>query len=273
MDSSAPFGVNNARSFVVLDKSFLDGVNSAQLQCYARQGWIFGITEVLFHEHFRKRDGVRKANLHKLHSIETSLRMLPSIGEMFRSETDNLQPSPKVMRAKYISLPPIVGPLGEYYELDAKSLKSVEEREAEYQERCSDMITVWREFESIPELKNAGQLEMPATIANLSAQIRDDHDDMRGVYGKHRHANFPDPVLLDTNWAFFRWIQVQLLGGLGYYASYGVDKESPREKLMHELFDLTYLISALLIGGLACRDNKFIDRYRLLRPDGVLLRN
>ena len=30
--------------------------------------------------------------------------------------------------------------------------------------------------------------------------------------------------------------------------------------------------SAALIGGLACRDKRFIERFRLLRPDGVLLR-
>jgi hypothetical protein len=58
-----PFGVKTVQSFVVLDKSFLQGVNSAQLQYYVQMGWTFGLTEALMYEHFRKRDPRRIANL------------------------------------------------------------------------------------------------------------------------------------------------------------------------------------------------------------------
>jgi|ERR1039458_10389415 hypothetical protein len=64
-----PFGVKISRSlspFAVLDKSFLDGVNSTQLRYYAEKGWTFGLTEALMHDHLRKRDKYRIANLFKL---------------------------------------------------------------------------------------------------------------------------------------------------------------------------------------------------------------
>ena len=67
---------------MVLDKSFLDGVNLAQLQYYAQMGWVFGVPEVLMYEHFRKRDKRRIANLFKLHGIEDRIALLPGIGEM-----------------------------------------------------------------------------------------------------------------------------------------------------------------------------------------------
>ncbi|HXR24308.1 MAG TPA: hypothetical protein VN742_03025, partial [Candidatus Binataceae bacterium] len=76
----------------------------------------------------------------------------------------------------------------------------------------------------------------------------------------------------DEDWAFFRWIQVQLLGGLDFFASYGLEKIPNREKLLHELLDLDYLLSALLVGGLACRETRFLERFKLLRPDGVVLK-
>jgi hypothetical protein len=44
------------------------------------------------------------------------------------------------------------------------------------------------------------------------------------------------------------------------------------ESMLHELLDLDYLISALLVGGLACRETRFVERFRFLRPDGVILR-
>jgi hypothetical protein len=95
---------------------------------------------------------------------------------------------------------------------------------------------------------------------------------MRSFYGNHRQSAFPAPELLNENWTFFRWVQVQLLGGLSYFASYGVANKPSLEKLMHELFDLMYLLPAVLVGGLACREKRFIERFRFLRPDGVLLR-
>ena len=64
---------------------------------------------------------------------------------------------------------------------------------------------------------------------------------------------------------------VQLLGGLTYYARYGVDKDPQREKLLHEIFDLTYVIYAVLVGGLASLDKQPIRRFKLLRSDGIVL--
>jgi hypothetical protein len=45
-----------ARSLVVLDKSFLQGVTAQELRFYVKHGWIFGVTETLQYEHFRKWD-------------------------------------------------------------------------------------------------------------------------------------------------------------------------------------------------------------------------
>lgn len=135
----SPFGVKTSRSFAVLDKSFLDGINSAQLQYYAQQGWTFGLPEVLMYEHFRKRDQRRIANLFKLHSIEASIVLLPGIGEMFRSEAKTLKPARTTMRAKRIEFTIQKGPSGEYFELDGPSLMSTEERSREL--KVSNWVT------------------------------------------------------------------------------------------------------------------------------------
>jgi hypothetical protein len=272
----SPFGIKTTQSFssiVVLDKSFLDTVSLAQFQLYAQQGWIFAITEVLMHEQLRKTDeGWRKTNFFKLHKIQKSLRLLPGIGEMFRAETKWRKPASHILSSKYIDFTPVQGPSGEYFELDEKSARSLKEKEVEYRKRCDDMIEVWRDFDKIPELHSAvGRKEMPAVVKSFEEKIRDDREDMRGFYGRHRHRTFPELEQLDEKWAFFRWTQVQLLGGLTYYASYGVDKEPQMEKLLHELFDLSYVIYAALLGGFACIDKRPLRRFKLLRPDGIVL--
>jgi hypothetical protein len=42
--------------------------------------------------------------------------------------------------------------------------------------------------------------------------------------------------------------------------------------MINELIDLDYLIPAILVGGLACREKRFLERFRLLRSDGVVLK-
>jgi hypothetical protein len=140
------------------------------------------------------------------------------------------------------------------------------------EERISELSTIWRSFNSMRELKSVRPNEISAKVAQLSLEIRDDKEGMRAFYENHRPRFFPPSKFLDEEWALFRWTQVQLLAGLDFYASYGLDKEPNRENFLHELLDLDYLIPALLIGGLACRETRFIDRFRLLRSDGVVLK-
>ena len=225
------------------------------------------------HEHFRKRDAKRIANLFKLHSIEGSIVLLPGIGEMFRSEAKTLEPACTTMRAKRIEFTTQKGPSGEYFELDRRSLMSTEERSRELKVKLRAIIDVWQlSLREMPELKNASPKELPERIKELSLTIRNDRSDMREFYANHRHVDFPPPELLDEKWAFFRWIQVQLLAGLDFISRHGVDAKLDEESMLHELLDMDYLISALLVGGLACRETKFVERFRFLRPDGVILR-
>ncbi len=134
------------------------------------------------------------------------------------------------------------------------------------------MIAIWRDFKTLPAFNDAPQTEMSNRVRELSLQIRDDREDIRGFYRNHRVPPWPEPELIDEQWAFFRWIQVQLLAGLDFFASYGVKIQPSLEKLMHELLDLEYLIMALLVGGLASREKRMIERFKLLRPGGILLR-
>ncbi len=260
------------RSFVVLDKSFLQGVRPAQLQYYVQQGWVFGIADVFWYEHFRKWDEWRLANLVKLKSVEKNLVQLPGIGEMFRAEAQKHKPASQVLVGKRVTLNPKLRAGGQVFELDGETKEIASGRTVELEKRLDDMIAIWREFKALPALKDATQSETTNRVRELSLQIRDDREDIRGFYRNHRISPWPEAELIDEQWTFFRWIQVHLLAGLDFFASYGVKIQPSREKLMHELLDLEYLIVALVVGGLASREKKMIERFKLLRPDGILLR-
>jgi len=260
------------RSFVVLDKSFLQGVTAQELRFYVKHGWIFGVTETLQYEHFRKWDRWRFANLVKLKAIEKHIVLLPGIGEMFTAESEKRKPASQVLRIKGLALTDELTPGRRFYELDEDTKKIAAERTLELEKRLDMMIDVWADFRQIPEFDGAKSEDMPAIVRAKSIQIRDDHDDMRGFYKRHRHRFNPPAKLISEDWTFFRWIQVQLLAGLDFFASYGLGAPFNRENLFRGFLDLDYLTVALVVGGLASREKQMLERFALLRPDGLVLK-
>ncbi len=272
---SVRFGVPTsafASSFVVLDKSFLDGNSGARLQYLSQEGWIFALSEALMFELFYKRDPQRLADFFKLHSVQQNLVVLPGIGEMLRAEAEHLKPAATVLKAKSVKFVAAKGPSGEYFELDPKALASTRDRTAETKRKVSLLVAAWRDFARIPAIQNAKPNELPIRIQELKEDIRDDIEDIRGFYGNHRNPEQPAPDLLDEQWASFRYIQVLLLAGLDYFQSYGAETEPKMEKINNEILDLDYLTPALLVGGLASGDKRLIQRIKFLCPKGVILR-
>jgi len=104
---------------------------------------------------------------------------------------------------------------------------------------------VWHSFIKIPGLEKKGQEEIRVRVRELSEEIRDDQDAMRAFYSNHRDKSWPPPELLNERWTLFRWIQVHLLAGLDFFMKYGLSIDPAKEKLIHELLDLDYLIPAL----------------------------
>lgn len=131
---------------------------------------------------------------------------------------------------------------------------------------------LWHSFIKIPGLEKKSQVEIRARVRELSEQLRDDQDATRALYSNHRDRSWPAPELLNERWTLFRAIQVTMLAGLDFFVRYGPNTDPAKENLIHEILDLDYLIAALLVGGLACREKRFVERFRFLRPDGVVMR-
>lgn len=82
--------------------------------------------------------------------------------------------------------------------------------------------------------------------------------------------------LMNTDWATYRWFQVQNLFALDLCFRYPststiLDSEKATEKVRHDILDAKYLITALLEGGFAVKEKKLIEWWKLLNPSGILL--
>jgi hypothetical protein len=62
-----------------------------------------------------------------------------------------------------------------------------------------------------------------------------------------------------------------LVAGLDFVKRYGINVQPSEETLMHEMLDLTYLINALLVGGVASRDGTILSRLKSLLSTGIVL--
>ena len=229
------------------------------------------ITDVFWFEHLRKWDPRRYTNLMKLKDLGQSFLLVPGIGEMFRAESESRKPASEVLEFRVGTLTDQIRMKDKFFELDEETKRISAERAAEWNERLDTMVEVWLDFKQFPEFQDVRSEDLPPIVRDKKLQIRDDRNDMRGFYERHRHQDNPPCELLDEKWAFFRWIQVQLLAGLDFFASYGLGAAFNRENLFHELLDLEYLISALAVGGLASREIRMIERFRFLCPEGSVL--
>jgi len=268
-----PFGIPNSPlgpSFVVLDKSFLDALSPAQLQYHAQQGIIFGVTDVLMFELMRKPgDDHRKRSLFKLSEVQ-GLVLLPGAGEMFRAESKFRRPAPSVLRARRLEITPSSDSNGPFPMTPAET-RATEQRTADLRTKGHKILKVWRDFGSMPLLREASSTELPEKFDALKREILENRDSMRQFYANHTEAPLPAAQLIDERWACFRWIQVYLLAGVEFFGRHGLNSEPNQEKMLNELLDLDYTITAILAGGIASCDKTIRDRFRFLRPDGFIL--
>lgn len=256
---------------MVLDKSFLDAAGSAQLQYYASKGWTFGVPEALLYELMRKRDRRRTSDLWKLCRIHGSLVKLPGIGAMFRAEVQLQKPAISTLRAQRAKMPSTESQLEDPFGMSSREQRDTEDRTAALLRQLPSIVEVWRSLGSLLELGDVNQNAMVKSLEPLQRQVRDDREAVRQLYENHRSNNFPSSKLIDEQWALFRWFQVYLIAGLDFLGSHGLKGAPNQEKLLHERIDLDYTIPALLVGGLACCEKRILRRFKLLRPDGVVL--
>jgi hypothetical protein len=115
-------------------------------------------------------------------------------------------------------------------------------------------------------------------ISSWQKQIEEQVDVLRKTVAT-THLSFPEisnasprKDKLDGRWAFFRWMQVDLLASLDHVVRYGVGSDlSNARDLDNEVADLQYRIMGALAGGIATEDKKSKEVFRLLRPDGLLI--
>ena len=205
----------------------------------------------------------------RLSTIESSVRLLCENAELLRFESEVGEPAtPLIERCieRDISFHPDAGTTG--YSFSREQIEVIEAERArregtELQElkRVCSVVSGW--FPTLKALPPSPR----ERIQPFLDRVASDADMVRSIYGVIRQPDMPQPEMLDERWAFFRRMQVRLVGAIEYIRRYGDRNASATGKKIPNFFlDQEYLIPALLADGLASGDNELLWYYDLLAP-------
>ena len=266
---------------IVIDKSFLDGAPTKQVQHLCKDSTVL-FSEELFFELMTTSEKSQKRCFSKLPVMINPVTLIPNVGTLLRYELENgVACTPLIERAvnedykfndklregKYVVEGEVLQSLTEWEEQVNKDTKN-------FLVRCG----IVHQF--FPELNGVEHKDFSAAITDARKRVAEDHEFIKTIYASFLDegapTNAPPPESIGPNWAFFRWLQCQLLSALRMFYKYQGNIELPASKGVftraeHTMHDIYYTILATLSGALATDDQEIIDDFYLACPGGILV--
>lgn len=254
---------------ILIDKSWVQGGRAGTLNSVSAEHDLL-MPEALFYELLTTKRDEQILCFGRLSKVQNSIRLLCGIPDLLRYESETGKPAtPLVDRciAQSISFHPTAGSTG--YSFTEQQVKVIEDERASREgtelqdlQKVSSVVSGW-----FPALKGLPADSQRERIQPYLKRVASDIDMVREIFGAIRSPGMPEPSALDERWAFFRYMQVRLVGALEYIRRYGDRNEAATGKKIPNFFlDQDYLIPALLADGLASCDNEMLEFYHLLAP-------
>lgn len=164
--------------------------------------------------------------------------------------------------------------MGEVLEEKDTQTAQIREDTKNFVETC---MTVHQFF---PEMAGIRYSELPHAVQAARKTVACDVSFVRTTYESLKEqksdSGWPSPGQIEGTWAFFRWVQCQLIASLRLFRTYQarVPPNPGNEfwtKAEHSMLDTYYLIFAALGGALASADRPMIEDFSLLCPNGILI--
>lgn len=267
---------------IVVDKSFLDGAPGTQvLDVFTNHKAL--IIESLFFELMTTGAKSQVRCFSKVPDQPASFSLIPNIGTLLRYEFETRKPclplDDRRIEGAYIFNAKLCNgtfvPEGQVL-ADLEEMKThVEADTKSFLERCQ-VIHLY-----FPELIGIEFRDFPAAVANARLSLATDFTRVRNIYAK-LHAEAPEhealePELLGPQWAWFRWVQSQMLAALRIFGRYQCripDAPTPRvlRNAEHSMLDVDYILAASLAGAIATNDAEVEEDFRLLCPNGLVIK-
>ncbi len=267
---------------LIVDKSFLDAASPEEISEIWRAYFVI-MPDVLFFELITTRKDSRRHCFNKLPNIVNPVALLPGMGELLRYEIDMKRPciplSERCLEVKYRFNSGLREGtfqfLGEVLEEKDRLTTQIEKDARNFVETC--MIV----HQFFPEISVITYRESPRAVEAARYKVAYDTDFIKGIYhsfleAQNSPSGWPSPGQIEGTWAFFRWVQCQLLAALRLFLMYQA-RIPPNPgirfwtKAEHAMLDAYYVIFGALTGALASADRAVMEDFSLLCPNGILV--
>lgn len=279
--------VHNARrsmkkkSTVVLDKNYLQSAPGAEIRALCARG--ASMPDVLFYELISNPENRDKC-FRKLPEGENPLVLLPGVSDLMRFEVRNNRPCGLPSRKPAATRYQFNKKLADRtFQLDAEQQTLVAEKQAELRADVGGLVQRVEAVASMfPQLLGGRDADRKAFKESVEETIGTDREQLMQFYASLEvpaldGKAFPGAERLTTNWAIYRWLQVNLLMAVDLLYRYRLtlqDKDVMTEKVATELendiLDSQYVIVGALEGALASGDKNVRRLWRLIRAKGEL---
>jgi len=258
---------------IVLDKSYLEGAPASSIRELCAQ-WRVIMPGALFFEHLTTQDPIGQRSFARLPQTTNPVAMVEHVGLLLRFEKNRKRPAiPLYERRRYITyrfseklgqgtFTPTRGQQAGIAQWQAEIRSGVNN----FRARVAD-THAW-----FPEIAEATNKERPATIRRYQERLARDPKAVRFIYTRIRPRYAPKPAAITERWAWFRWLQVELIAVLDHIQRYGVGSTlATARDLDNEVIDLQYRVMAALTGAFATRGKRNIETFQLVQPHGTLI--
>lgn len=266
---------------LVLDKSFLDGAPSSVVSDVFSAHRVL-CTESLFYELITTTRSSQIRCFSKFPDRPNAFALIPNIGTLLRFEVENRIPciplfdrriegsyifNSRLRNGTYVAE-------GEVLETLNAWRTQVDEKTKSFLHRCQLV------YQFFPQLNGVEFRDFPTAVLAVRRAIATNEVLIRNIYASFLDEEAPpnalEPALLDSRWAWFRWVQCQLLATLRIFQRYQCRiPDPPTSKVLlraeHSMHDIDHVLLGSLAGGIATYDNEIAEDFQLIRPDGLLL--
>ena len=266
---------------IVLDKSYLDGAPTASVQSLCKNFDVL-LSDELFFELMTTEARSQIRCFSKLPERETPLTLIPNVGVLLRFERERKTACSPLTQHRFTDRYVFNTKLREgTFVCEGEVLKSldtwrmqVETDTRDFVERCK----VVHKF--FPELNGIQWKDFPGAIAQARRKIASDHHFVREIYrsflDEDNQSDAPSADALTPDWAWFRWVQCQILAALRMFQRHqGRFPENPGEdfwrRAEHSMLDVYYVILGSLAGAMATFDTEIREDFLAVHPDAVML--
>jgi hypothetical protein len=265
---------------IILDKCYLQGTSVKSIQELSDRFQLL-MPDVLFYEMISSDEPGRSRCFRKFPQKSNPIPIAKHVGALLKKELTTHEPAglpSENLEALTYRFNPALSDGS--YELSDADTVTMREIEAELKSDISRLIEKSHLIPTIfPNIGKGSSEERKKCKAEIEKFIANDVTKLRKFLSSFKlpgDATMPAEEHLNTSWALFRWLQVQLLFSLdirdrhGDIDSYALTPNHATD-LEHDVLDAHYLILGVLQYAFATREKKLMRFFNLLCPEGILV--